>query len=91
LYIVDKTITTLESRFEQFKTYEDIYVFLFSVKKLKSPDCTNVYIAYRIMLTIPASFVSCKMSFSNIKIIKTYLRSTRDVKKIVLANKTCNG
>ena len=77
MYIVDKTITTLESRFEQFKTYEDIYVFsLFSVKKLKSPDRTNAYIAYRIMLTIPTSVVSCKMRFSNIKIIKTYLRST---------------
>ena len=35
LYIVDKTITTLQSRFEQFKIYEDIFSFLFSVKKIK--------------------------------------------------------
>jgi len=40
LYIVDKAITTLQSRFEQFKIYEDIFGFLFSVKKLKSLDFT---------------------------------------------------
>ena len=40
LYIADKTITTLQSRFEQFKIYEDIFGFLFSVKKLKLLDCT---------------------------------------------------
>ncbi|KAL5166612.1 Zinc finger MYM-type protein 1 [Glycine soja] len=40
LYIVYKAITTLQSRFEQFKIYEDIFGFLFSVKKLKLLDCT---------------------------------------------------
>ena len=40
MYIVDKIITTLQSRFEQFKIYEDIFGFLFSVKKLKLLDCT---------------------------------------------------
>jgi len=35
LYIVG-----LQSRFEQFKIYEDIFGFLFSVKKLKSLDYT---------------------------------------------------
>jgi len=40
LYIVDKAITTLQSRFEQFKIYEDMFGFLFSVKKLKSLDYT---------------------------------------------------
>ncbi|KAH1264719.1 hypothetical protein GmHk_01G000576 [Glycine max] len=136
LYIVDKTIITLQSRFEQFKIYQDIFGFLFSVKKLKLLDCTllkekclnlekslkhdnlldvdgldlfselnilkeiiglendkpidilnyikrinsfsNAYIAYRIILTIPVSvsFASAERSFSKLKIIKTYLRST---------------
>ena len=33
-------IVGLQSRFEQFKIYEDIFGFLFSVKKLKSLDYT---------------------------------------------------
>ncbi|KAH1249266.1 hypothetical protein GmHk_05G012662 [Glycine max] len=134
LYIVDKTIATLQSRFEQFKIYEDIFGFLFSVKKLKLLDCTllkekclnlekslkhvnlldvdglylflelnilkeiialendkpidilnyikrinsfpNAYKTYRIMLTILVLVASTKKSFSKLKIIKTYLRST---------------
>ena len=39
LYIVDKAITTLQNRFEQFKIYEDIFGFLFSIKNLKLLDC----------------------------------------------------
>ena len=39
LYIVHKTITTLQNRFEQFKIYEDIFGFLFSIKNLKLLDC----------------------------------------------------
>jgi len=39
LYIIDKTITTLQNRFKQFKIYEDIFGFLFSIKKLKLLDC----------------------------------------------------
>jgi len=39
LYIVDKAITTLQNRFEQFKIYEDIFCFLFSIKNLKLLDC----------------------------------------------------
>ena len=35
LYTVDKAITTLQCRFENFKIYEDIFGFLFSVKKIK--------------------------------------------------------
>ena len=32
LYIVDKAIAILQSRFEQFKIYEDIFAFLFNIK-----------------------------------------------------------
>ena len=38
LYIIDQTITAFQSRFEQFKMYEDIFCFLFCIKKLKSLD-----------------------------------------------------
>ena len=134
MYIIDKAITTLQSRFENFKIYEDIFDFLFSVKKLKLLYCTffkekcinlekslkydnlldidrfalfselnilreiiglendkpidilnyikniysfpNAYIAYRTMLTISVLVVPSERSFSNWKIIKTYLRST---------------
>jgi len=140
LYIVDKIITTLQSRFEQFKIYEDILGFLFSVKKLKLLDCTllkekclnlekslkhdnlldvdglylflelnilkeiialendkpidilnyikrinsfpNAYKTYRIMLTILVLVASIEMSFSKLKIIKTYLRSTMSQQRL---------
>jgi len=39
LYIIDKAIITHQNKFEQFKIYEDIFGFLFSIKKLKSLDC----------------------------------------------------
>ena len=38
LYIVDKTITSLKSRFEQFNEFKNIFGFLFSIEKLKSFD-----------------------------------------------------
>ena len=140
LYIVDKTITTLQSRFEQFKIYEDIFDFLFSVKKLKSLDYTflkekclklekslkhdnlldingfnlfselnilreiirvendkpidilnyikridsfpNAYIVYTIMLTILVLVASDERSYSKLKIIKTYLRSTMSQERL---------
>jgi len=31
--MIDKEIITLQSRFEQFKIYEDIFLFFISVKK----------------------------------------------------------
>ena len=33
LYIVDKAITTLQNKFEQFKIYEDIFAFFYLVLK----------------------------------------------------------
>ena len=34
LYIVDRAISSIESRFEQFQIYEDIFGFLFNFEKL---------------------------------------------------------
>ena len=134
IYIVDQIISSIKSRFEQFKEYENIFGFLFDFEKLKSLDedslkghCLNLeqvlkfgdlsdidgfdlfselrvlrevlqikenkpietlnyikkldsfpntYIAYRIMLTIPITITSAERSFSKLKIIKSYLRST---------------
>jgi len=42
LYIIDQTITALRNRFEQFKIYEDIFGFLFNIKKLKYLDSNNL-------------------------------------------------
>ena len=36
----------------------------------------NAYIAYRILLTIPVMVASMEISFSKLKLIKSYLRST---------------
>jgi hypothetical protein len=38
LYIVDQTIYSIQSRFEQFQIYENNFGFLFNFKKLKSLD-----------------------------------------------------
>lgn len=38
--------------------------------------CPNVEIALRIFLTLPVTVASCERSFSKLKLIKTYLRSS---------------
>jgi hypothetical protein len=134
LYIVDQTISSIQSRFEQFQIYENNFGFLFNFKKLKSLDndglqnkCLNLEgflkhdidydlnsldlfselkvlkeilqieksspidilnyikrlyyfpnacIAYRILLTILVIVTSVERSFSKLKLIKSYLRST---------------
>ncbi|KAL3024989.1 hypothetical protein AAZX31_04G154600 [Glycine max] len=112
LYILDQSISSIESRFEQFLEYENMFGFLFDSNKFKtlSKDelkkyCINLekilsfedhsdidgldlfselrlgsfpntYIAYRILLTLLVTVVTAEKSFSKLKLIKSYLRST---------------
>ncbi|XP_076956693.1 uncharacterized protein LOC143631971 [Bidens hawaiensis] len=134
LYIIDQAITSLETRFDQFKNYEKLFGFLFpqNLRGIEDEDLNlscnflenalkfegrsdidgealymelssldtlytmefsslievlkhlnetqenfpNARIAYRILLTIPVTVASAERSFSKLKLLKSYLRST---------------
>jgi hypothetical protein len=42
----------------------------------------NVSIAYRILFTVPIMVASAKMSFSKLKLLKNYLRSTMSQERL---------
>ncbi|KAL4597957.1 hypothetical protein ACB092_11G025900 [Castanea dentata] len=64
---LDEAISSIENRFEQFQIYEDIFGFLFNYTKLKSLD-NDIAIV--------------EISFSKLKLIKLYLRSTMSQERL---------
>ncbi|XP_074291587.1 uncharacterized protein LOC141618388 [Silene latifolia] len=134
--VVDMAITSLKTRFEQLKTFESIFGFLFDSNKLKSldenelrgrcitfhstytsdvdlndlyselkviqstlpnklmsateilefvisADCyPNASISYKFFLTVPVTVASAERSFSKLKLIKTYLRSSMSQERL---------
>ncbi|XP_071689200.1 uncharacterized protein [Rutidosis leptorrhynchoides] len=120
LYIVDKAILSLETRFEQIKNYDKLFDLksfcgnlknalkykrksninghelyrelksfnIIGASEFKNPldilmhlnesqeNFPNARIAYRILLIIPVTVASAERSFSKLKLMKIYLRST---------------
>ncbi|XP_065642854.1 uncharacterized protein LOC136074462 [Hydra vulgaris] len=87
---LSNTVNTEEAVVE-YETFKDVYasispslttdlqmkdVLQFLIKKQMAPGLPNLSIVYKIYLTPPVTSANAERSFSKLKIIKSYLRST---------------
>ncbi|KAK8291657.1 hypothetical protein V6Z11_D06G072400 [Gossypium hirsutum] len=91
LVIVDMEITSLKSIFEKLKIFESIFGFFFDSNKLRSLDqkelrecCATFHstFSHEFFLTVPMIMASSERSFSKLKLIKTYLRSSMSQERL---------
>ncbi|XP_050792702.1 52 kDa repressor of the inhibitor of the protein kinase-like [Gopherus flavomarginatus] len=73
-------LSTLSSMLPHAKSVMDIVQFIHTCKLVDIYP--NVYIATRILLTIPVTIASGERSFSKLKLIKNYLRSTMSQERL---------
>uniref|UniRef100_A0A8C3FTF5 HAT C-terminal dimerisation domain-containing protein n=1 Tax=Chrysemys picta bellii TaxID=8478 RepID=A0A8C3FTF5_CHRPI len=74
-------LQTFSRRFKKHSTPEEVLKFVCENKLTDS--FPNIFIALRILLTLPVSVASGERSFSKLKLIKTYLRSTMVQERLV--------
>ncbi|XP_047123056.1 uncharacterized protein LOC124806323 [Hydra vulgaris] len=81
----------------EYETFKDVYasispslttdlqmkdVLQFLIEKQMAPGLPNLSILYKIFLTLPVTSANAERSFSKLKIIKNYLRSTMKNKRL---------
>nr|KJB64854.1 hypothetical protein B456_010G072400 [Gossypium raimondii] len=91
MYVEPTLPTKRHSIFEQLKTFESIFGFFFDSNKLRSLDqkelrecCATFHstFSHEFFLTVPMIMASSERSFSKLKLIKTYLRSSMSQERL---------
>ncbi|XP_022880729.1 zinc finger MYM-type protein 1-like [Olea europaea var. sylvestris] len=83
IYIVDQALSSLQNRFEEAIS-ANIFGAINVLDYIKKMNCcyANAWIAYRVLLTIPVTVAFAEKSFSKLKLIKSYLRSSMSQERL---------